>query len=141
MSAVARLSSPMTARLVTLLPEPDSPTTPSVSPRRRVKESSETARTIPSRVRKRTERSRTSRRIELSATLRVAYAWVEEGVDNVDNEVHQRHRGRGADDNAEHCRQILRDCAVEGKPAEALEVEDGLGDDRAPDQQRDVEAE
>ena len=44
----------MIARLVTLLPEPDSPTTPSVSPRRSVNERSETACTTPSRVRKRT---------------------------------------------------------------------------------------
>ena len=36
------------ARLVTLLPEPDSPTMPSVSPRRSVNERPETALTMPS---------------------------------------------------------------------------------------------
>ena len=53
----------MIARLVTLFPEPDSPTTPSVSPRRSVNERSETAWTTPSRVRKRTVRFRTSRSV------------------------------------------------------------------------------
>ena len=41
--ARSRLSSPMIARLVTLFPEPDSPTMPSVSPRWSVKDRSETA--------------------------------------------------------------------------------------------------
>ena len=50
----------MIARLETLLPEPDSPTTPSVSPRDRVKLTSETAWTTPSAVGKRTVRPRTS---------------------------------------------------------------------------------
>ena len=40
----------MIARLETLLPEPDSPTTPSVSPRRSENDNSDTAWTIPSRL-------------------------------------------------------------------------------------------
>jgi hypothetical protein len=55
----------MIARLVTLLPDPDSPTTPRVSPRRRVNERFETAWTTPSRVLKRTVRLRTSRSIDV----------------------------------------------------------------------------
>ena len=55
------LSRPMIARFETLLPEPDSPTTPSVSPRDRVKLTSETAWTTPSAVGKRTVSPRTSR--------------------------------------------------------------------------------
>ena len=50
----------MIARLVTLFPDPDSPTTPSVSPRRSVNERFETAWTTPSRVLNLTDRSRTS---------------------------------------------------------------------------------
>ena len=38
-------------------------------------------------------------------------------------------------------RQVLRDRAVDREPAEALDVEHRLGDDRAADEQRDVEAE
>ena len=52
----------MIARFETLLPEPDSPTMPSVSPRRSVNETSLTAWTTPSRVGKRTVRLRTSSR-------------------------------------------------------------------------------
>ena len=54
-------SSPRIARLVTLLPEPDSPTMPSVSPRSSVNERPDTALTIPSSVGNCTTRSRTSR--------------------------------------------------------------------------------
>ena len=41
----------------------------------------------------------------------------------------------------EHGRQLLVDRAVDREPAEALDVEDRLGDDRAADEQCDVEAE
>ena len=57
----------MIARLVTLLPDPDSPTMPSVSPRRTLNERSVTAWTTPSRVRKRTVRFRTSRSVDRSS--------------------------------------------------------------------------
>ena len=50
----------MIARLVTLLPEPDSPTSASVSPRARLKETPFTAGTTPLSVLKRTRRSDTS---------------------------------------------------------------------------------
>ena len=62
----------MIARFETLLPEPDSPTTPSVSPRRSENETSETACTTPSGVGKRTVRSRTSSRTS-AARRRHAY--------------------------------------------------------------------
>src|SRR5580704_6156607 len=77
----------MIARLVTLFPDPDSPTTPSVSPRRSVNERLETAWTIPSRVLNRTERSRTSSRVEpadVPIGLGEAYARIEEGEDGDD---------------------------------------------------------
>ena len=57
----------MIARFETLLPEPDSPTIPSVSPRCSVKETSLTAFTTPSIVGKRTVRLRTSRSVSLRA--------------------------------------------------------------------------
>ena len=46
---------------VTLLPQPDSPTTPRVSPRRTPSETPSTARTMPSRVKKYVRRSSISR--------------------------------------------------------------------------------
>src|SRR5215475_8540386 len=55
------LCRPSTARLATLLPEPDSPTMPRVRPGSTVNETPLTARTVPSSVWKRTVRSRTSR--------------------------------------------------------------------------------
>ena len=56
MIARFRFSRPMIARFETLLPEPDSPTIPSVSPRWSVNETSLTACTTPSIVGKRTVR-------------------------------------------------------------------------------------
>src|SRR5512140_14333 len=52
----------MSARFVTLLPQPDSPTSPSVSPSSRSNETPLTAWTVPSWVRKRTTRSEIERR-------------------------------------------------------------------------------
>jgi len=52
---------PIVVSMDTLLPEPDSPTMPSVSPRSRVNETPSTALTNPSSVGKWTFRSRTSR--------------------------------------------------------------------------------
>ncbi len=51
----------MIARFVTLLPQPDSPTSPSVSPRATSKSIPLTAKTAPSWVRKRTTSLRTER--------------------------------------------------------------------------------
>ena len=52
MSRVGARVRPMTVRLVTLLPEPDSPTMPSVSPRSTANETPSTALTTPSSVSK-----------------------------------------------------------------------------------------
>src|SRR4051794_34083946 len=51
----------MIEKPVTDLPEPDSPTRPSTSPRRTLKETSSTARTTPARVKKWVRRLRTSK--------------------------------------------------------------------------------
>ena len=58
----------------TVLPEPDSPTTPSVSPRRSVSETPSTAGSGPLGVMKVVRRSRTSRRIRFSSTPTAASA-------------------------------------------------------------------
>ena len=108
----------MIARLVTLLPEPDSPTTPSVSPRRSVNErfgdrlhdpvagpeaDGEVA-DVEQRVRLCAQRRRADGPL---AQSRVPHARIEERVDDVDDEVHDRDRGGGAEDDAEHGRQVL----------------------------------
>ena len=70
MIALLRLLSPMIVRQVTLLPQPDSPTIPSVFPRSTEKLTPSTALTTPSSVRKLVRRSRTSRSaIRLSRIL------------------------------------------------------------------------
>src|ERR1700723_2973632 len=82
MRAGGRGSSPMIARAVTLLPLPDSPTMPRISPFSRVKETFSMAVTSPLPVRNAVVRSRTSSR------LIVAPAWW------TDRQVH--HRGTEA---------------------------------------------
>src|SRR5204862_157351 len=62
MTACFEVTRPMTVRKPTLLPEPDSPTTPSVSPGAREQELPSTALTRPSSVGKCTLRFLTSRR-------------------------------------------------------------------------------
>src|SRR3954452_24769870 len=66
---------PMSVRHVTLLPEPLSPTSPRISPRRRVNETSSTARTTPPSVRMNVCRPST-RRISSGATSLTATASV-----------------------------------------------------------------
>src|SRR5689334_5597327 len=68
---------PMIENPVTDLPEPDSPTRPSTSPRRTLKETSSTARTTPARVKKWVRRLRTSSvgaAATVGATVAVAVA-------------------------------------------------------------------
>ena len=109
------LCSPRIAWLVTDLPEPDSPTMPSVLPRSSVKLSPSTARTRPSSVGNCTRRSRTSRKAcgggervagcgpwsmvltwESSGCIRVADPRVDDGVEDVDDDVghDDEHGGR-----------------------------------------------
>src|SRR5215470_13296015 len=73
--------------IVTLFPDPDSPTIPTTSPSPTVNETPSTARTIPSSVRNETCRSLTSRRGSAGTsrlTLRRADAWIEPRVEQVD---------------------------------------------------------
>src|SRR5881227_542706 len=83
--------SPMIVRQVTLLPEPDSPTIPSVCPLSTVNETPSTARTTPSSVLKYVFRSLTSR----SATSGKADSGVDQRVEQIDDEVE--------DDDAHRC--------------------------------------
>ena len=93
-----RLSSPMIARFETLLPEPDSPTTPSVSPRESVNETSRDG--LDDAVGGR-EADRQARDVEQLTVVRrrcsrVADARVDERVEDVDDQVRERD-GDGAE--------------------------------------------
>src|SRR5437870_4692534 len=104
---------PIRVRKVTLLPEPDSPTTPSVSPGETVNETPSTALTRPSSVSKCTLRSLTSRSgsgtpLRPPALLKwrrpnrawrssVPHAWIQIGVHDVDEQVEEDHEERGDD--------------------------------------------
>src|SRR4051812_2469755 len=88
--------SPITVRNDTLLPEPDSPTTPRVSPRATEKETPSTAFTRPSSVGKLTCRSVTSRSCSGMGWsprlgLRALLLRVERVAQTVTEEVHTEH--------------------------------------------------
>src|SRR5215207_8796888 len=107
---------PRTANDVTLLPEPDSPTMPSVRPRSTLNDEPETACTMPSSVSKRTVRSLTSRNDLFPGSRGTArpasesvdmrdlplhsgfsaqpYAWVDHAVEQVDDQVHDHDEER-----------------------------------------------
>src|SRR5215212_7668557 len=90
---------PMIVRHVTLLPEPDSPTMPSVLPFSTSKLTPSTALTMPSSVRKCVRRSFTSRRAT-SSHLGESDSRVYHGVEEVDDEVENDDRDRGEHDHA-----------------------------------------
>ncbi len=127
------------ARLVTLLPEPDSPTMPSVSPRRSVKERPETAlhdavlgreldrevADVEEQLAAHEYRTRGSRKAYTTSTTRFMITTA-----NVATSTTPSVAG-----------QILAEDRVDGHEAEAVEVEDALGDDGAAHEQRDVETE
>src|SRR5512141_160115 len=105
----------ITAIIETVLPEPDSPTIPSTSPRAIEKERPSTAWTTPSSVRNETRRSRTSRSgagplsgcVGPSCVVSgMAHPRVEQGVDEVDDGVRQHdEEGRVHDRGHDH-RQV-----------------------------------
>src|SRR5438552_6469772 len=88
---------PMIVRHVTLLPEPDSPTIPSVCPFSTSNETPSTALTIPSSVRKDVCRSLTSRSDKGSGE---SDPGVDPGVEDVDQQVEDDDRERRKDDHA-----------------------------------------
>ena len=123
-------------RHVTLLPEPDSPTIPSVSPGSIANETPSTAWTKPSSVRKRVRRFSTSSRAVSEPDPRI-----EDRVETVDDQVEQDdHDGREHDDADDHreIRLLVRDDHL---AAETRQVEDRLREDGAAECQGDVEPE
>src|SRR5947207_13347113 len=131
--------------IVTLFPEPDSPTIPTTSPSATVNEMPSTARTIPSSVRNETWRSLTSRRGSAGIsgpTLRRADAWVEPRVEEVDERTREGEEEGAVDDRRHDHRQVQRRQRVVGEEADARQPEDHLGQQRAAgDEDPEVESE
>src|SRR5437762_2053754 len=96
MVACWRVTRPITVSELTDLPEPDSPTIPSVSPGWTEYDTPSTALTRPSSVGKCTRRSLTSRSGSgTEAPLREPHSRIETSVDDVDDEVrHDDEDGR-----------------------------------------------
>src|SRR5207249_9344166 len=91
----------ITAIIETVLPEPDSPTTPTTSPSATESERRTTARTIPFSVRNETLRSRTS-----SSGSGTTDPRVEPRVDQIDERVREDDEERRIDHGGENHRQI-----------------------------------
>src|SRR3954469_22709808 len=127
--------SPITVRLETLLPEPDSPTIPSALPGSTSYEMPSTALTRPSSVSKCTYRSRT-----LKSGSGIFHARVDEGVEDVDDQVRDDDEERADQDRSLDHRKIGVLDRVVREPADPRDVEDGLGEDRAAEQDADVDA-
>src|SRR2546421_9535095 len=132
--------SPMIVRQVTLLPEPDSPTIPSVCPFSIEKVTPSTAFTMPSSVRKWVLRSRTSRSA-ISTASGQPDPWIDPGVEEVDDEVEDDDRERREDDHSLHRRDVVVVQAEDGRLPETREAVDRLGEDRASEREADVHAE
>src|SRR5262249_51540488 len=94
---------PMIDRAVTLLPEPDSPTTPSRRPRSSRSDRPSTALTTPSSVGKRTFRSRTSK------NMSVPHPGVDDRVEQVHDEVGHDDEDAADQHHPEHLRQVVVD--------------------------------
>src|SRR5918911_1097110 len=127
--------SPITVRLDTLLPEPDSPTMPSAWPRSTVYETPSTAFTRPSSVSKWTFRSRTT-----SSGSGISDPRVDDRVQHVDDQVGEDDEERADQHRALDHRQVAVLDRVVCEPADARNVEHGLGEDRAAEQHADVDA-
>ena len=122
MRAFLAVCRPITAMLVTDLPDPDSPTMPSVWPRSTWKDNPSTDFTTPSSVVKCTCRSRTSRCGCLRQKRRCGWVgsrWssgphsrVEDAVHEVDDQVAQRDGNCGHQQDGEHRRKVVRLGAV-----------------------------
>src|SRR4051795_198475 len=125
---------PITVRLETLLPEPDSPTIPSACPRSTSYEMPSTAFTRPSSVSKCTYRSRT-----VSSGSGIFHARVDEGVEDVHDQVHDDDEEGADQDGALDHRQVRVLDRVVREPPDAGDVEHRLGEDRAAEQDADVD--
>src|SRR3954447_26320656 len=127
----------ITVNIATVLPEPDSPTMPRTSPSAIENDTPSTARTRPLSVLKETLRSRTS-----SNGSGMADARVEQRVDEIDRGVDDDDEERGVDDRCEDHRQVEVQQRLVRQPADPVQVEHDLDEERASaDQGAEVEPE
>src|ERR671930_121615 len=129
---------PMIVRQVTLLPEPDSPTIPSVSPFSTEKLTPSTALTIPSSVRKWVLRSRTSRSAMECEASGQPNPGIDPGVEEVDDEVEDDDRERREHDHPLHGRDVVVVQPEDGRLPEARQAVHRLGEHRAAEREADV---
>src|SRR6266545_4515345 len=83
----------------------------------------------------------TSRSSPWRRGLRVADSWVQVGIDDVDDKVHDRDRRGGHHRDRQDRRQVLLVDGSDRPLPHTLQVEDGLGDDGAPEQGAEVHPE
>src|SRR4051794_14515078 len=132
-------SRPRTLIAVTVLPEPDSPTMLTISRAPMVNETESTARTGPASVRKVTLKSATS---SSGGGSGMPDPWIEPSVDDIDQPVGEHDEKRGVHHRGHDHWQVEVQKRVVGQPANALEAEHHLGEQRAAaDQGAEVEAE
>src|SRR5438874_1667365 len=129
MTALGSLISPITLIRDTVLPEPDSPTTPMISRSPIWKETLSTARTRPRSVRNETERPRTSRRVLTSASAK-AHPRIDGGINQVDHGIRAHDEEGGIDHGRHDHRQIEGLQGVIGQLAHALQAEYDRGEQR-----------
>src|SRR5215470_4979943 len=150
--AFGSMMSRITDIIVTLLPEPDSPTMPRVSPSETLKETPSTARTTPSSVRKLTLRSLTSS----SGSLMTLSQWrppiwppsggphsrIEPGVCDIDDRIGEDDEERAVDDGCHDRRQVEVRERLIGQEADPVDREHHLRKQRAAaDQDAKIEPE
>src|ERR687897_3669008 len=152
----ARAKIPSNASDVTLLPQPDSPTIPSVSPGAMSNEMPLTAWIVPRRVQNSTRRSRTDRRALRPATELRVECLAEAVADQVEAEHRDHDREAGDDRQVDRRREVLvrvgqhrpplgrrRILRPEAEEPEAGDVDDGgrhperAGDDHRRDRVRE----
>src|SRR3954467_13535959 len=131
----------ITVNIATVLPEPDSPTMPSTSPRAIENDTPSTARTSPLSVLKETLRSRTSSSGSGSGSG-MTDARVEQCIDEVDGGVDDDDEEGGVDDRRHDHGQVELLQRLVRQPAEPVQVEHDLDEERASaDQGAEVEPE
>src|SRR6266404_4156633 len=125
----------------TVFPEPDSPTTPTISRSPMRNEILSTARTRPRSVRNETERPRTSSRIFVSLSGK-AHPGIDGSVNQIDHRIGGDDEEGGIDDGRHDHGQIEGLQGVIRQLAHALQAEDDLGQQRsAADQRAEIKTE
>src|SRR5712692_8706426 len=129
----------MIAMAVTLLPEPDSPTMPTISRGLTVNETPSTARTKPSSVRNETWRSRTSRSGGAGGSGN-PHAGVEPRIQDVDDRVREHDEERCVHDRGDDDRKIEVLERLIGEEPDPWQAEHDLCQQRpAADERSEVE--